>query len=336
MSVQLSPVNLKSREMELLAHFGGRFLTTYGLKLKKVAREILPAGSSRRNDGQGFLQAELRYPLVMLHTVGAAAVAASGLGLGESAEVKRMVDRSAADVQGVGLHQMLMADGNRVAVVAAAEGERVKEGEKGGNPARFREEVFGPEKYRADIKNILTRRSSGDVQIVSVVSDDVDGTGKATRGEHSSVSTGAYTCSEVKHLPDESLVKIVSSRRLPDHVSTRSSPEEIVQAFARALGVAKERLRFFCLIRPRHEEPKAKIEQLGPKFPANDKDGDITPALSASIGQYLYEDGLPLHGIAAHVGGAAEAALLIPVIWRGGSVLLEFASKSGLNAVHSL
>jgi hypothetical protein len=73
------------------------------------------------------------------------------------------------------------------------------------------------------------------------------------------------------------------------------------------------------------------IAEKGPNF-VRDSDGDVLPAISAAIAQYVFENGYPLHGIVANVGGSAEAGLVLPVLWRGGSVLLQFASKKGLQS----
>ncbi len=323
--------DLKSRELDAIRTIMARFLKTYGLKLKNVTKEALIAIATHPEARMGFLQRELRYPLTLMHGVGAAAVAASGLGLGKTDVNKRMVDRSAAGVQGVGLNEILSSFNNRMAIVAAAEGERVKPGEKGGNPARFRGQASGLEELRVNIDKILDGDFERDVQIVYVVSDDVDGTGKATQGLHSSVTASVYTQSRVRPLPDEYMIKVVSRKSLPPHITTESSAKEIVEEFAIAHGIPKTRLNLFALIRPRHDQPVQEIADLGPNF-IMDKDGDVMPAIAAAIGRYIFENGYPLHGIVANIGGAAEAGLLIPVVWRGGSAVVEFASKSGLKS----
>ncbi len=123
------------------------------------------------------------------------------------------------------------------------------------------------------------------------------------------------------------------SRFFPqDSLVTTDSPSEvIVDAFSRVHGVPRERLNFFCMIRKWHDSRMAEIADKGPNF-IRDQDGDVMPAVSAAIAQYVFENGYPLHGIVANVGGSAEAALVLPVLWRGGTVLLQFASKKGLKS----
>jgi len=169
------------------------------------------------------------------------------------------------------------------------------------------------------------------VKTIHIVSDDVDGTGKATEGLNNSVTAAVYTQSRVKPLPDEYMIKLISSRELPAHVNTESPPEVIVDAFANVHGVPRERLNFFCLNRKRHDAIMNEIAGKGPNF-IMDKDGDVMPAVSAAIAQYVFENGYPLHGVVANVGGAAEAGLVLPVVWRGGSTLLQFASKKALKS----
>lgn len=330
---------LGTNEINNINLLAGNMLSHYGLRLVGVRKEALLPTARHPEAQTGILQKELRYPLTLLHAVGSIAVAASGLGFAIKKEdggpgmkkdiVKPMVDRSAAGVQGYGLHEILTTFGNTVCVIAAAEGERVKPGEKGGNPARFRGEVFGPENLRVNIADVLAGRVKAN--IIRGVSDDVDGTGKATEGKHSSVTASIYTQSDVRPLPDEYLTKVVSSESLPG-ITTESSAEEFVAAMVKAHGVPPEKLNLFSLSdRPRHDEPVSQISALGPNF-ARDKDGDVMPAISSAIGEYYFENGYPLHGVAGNIGGAAEAGLLIPVVWRGGSVALQFASKSGLKS----
>ncbi len=321
--------NLRASEINKLNDLVGKFLEMYGLRLGSVSKESLIPVSAHPKAKEGILRNELRYSLTLLHAVGSSAVFASGLGMGKSDVVKRMVDRSASGVQGVGLNEILCTFGNTVGVVAASEGERVKPGEAGGNPARFRGQMFGPEELRVALDSKHGAKSK--TNIIYIISDDVDGTGKATEGLHDSVTAGVYTQSKVKPLPDEYMVKLVSSKKLPAHVNTGSPAEVIVEAFSRAHGVPKNKLNFFCLIRARHDGLMNEIAEKGPNF-IRDKDGDVMPAVSAAIAQYFFENGYPLHGITANVGGAAEAGLIIPVVWRGGSVLLQFASKSGLKS----
>lgn len=320
--------SLRAGEISDLHELCGGFLEMYGLKLGAVVKESLIPVASHPRAKVGILQRDLRYAITLLHAVGSAAVCASGLGLGKSDVIKRMVDRSASGVQGVGLHEILKASGNAVAVIAAAEGERVKPGEAGGNPARFRGEVFGPEALLPALK---MEEPPQDVKTIHVVSDDVDGTGKATEGLHDSATAAVYTQSRVRPLPDEYMVKLISSRELPGHVTVESPPEVIVDAFSRVHGVPRERLNFFCLARKRHDAIMNEIAEKGPNF-IQDKDGDVMPAVSAAIAQYVFENGYPLHGIVANVGGSAEAGLVLPVIWRGGTTLLQFASKNGLKS----
>jgi len=320
--------SLRTGEMTDLNELCGTFLEMYGLKLGSVIKESLIPVASHAKAHRGALQRDLRYAITCLHAVGSAAVCASGLGLGKSDVTKRMVDRSASGVQGVGLHEILKASGNAVAVIAAAEGERVKPGEAGGNPARFRGEVFGPEALLPALK---AKEPPADVKTIHIVSDDVDGTGKATEGLNNSVTAAVYTQSRVKPLPDEYMIKLISSRELPAHVNTESPPEVIVDAFANVHGVPRERLNFFCLNRKRHDAIMNEIAGKGPNF-IMDKDGDVMPAVSAAIAQYVFENGYPLHGVVANVGGAAEAGLVLPVVWRGGSTLLQFASKKALKS----
>ena len=320
--------SLRANEMADLNELCGGFLSMYGLKLGSVVKESLIPVAAHPRAQTGILQRELRYAITLLHAVGSAAVCASGLGLGKSDVTKRMVDRSAAGAHGVGLHEILKASGNVVGVIAAAEGERVKPGEAGGNPARFRGETFGPE---ALMPALTSQEPPEDVKTIHIVSDDVDGTGKATEAKHDSVTAAVYTQSRVRPLPDEYMVKIISSKELPGHVTVDSPPEVIVDAFSRVHGVPRERLNFFCLIRKRHDAIMAEIADKGPNF-IRDKDGDVMPAVSAAIAQYVFENGYPLHGVVANVGGSAEAGLVLPVLWRGGSVLLQFASKKGLKS----
>lgn len=320
---------LNNREMGAVEDVMSGVLNAYGLKLKSVTKEALAPVATHPGAEMGFLQKELRYPLTLLHGLGAAAVSVSGLGLGKNDNNKRMVDRSASGVQGYGLNLILTPFGNRVAIVAAAEGERVKPGEKGGNPARFRDQVFGADELRVNIAKIQDGEFERDVQITYIITDDVDGTGKATETLHSSVTASVYTQSTVKPFPDEYMIKVVSSKKLPSHISTQSSAKEIVEAFAKVHGVPKGKLNFFSLVRERQDKPRNEIVDLGPNF-IQDKDGDVMPPIAAALGQYFFENGYPYHGVAANIGGSAEAGLLVPVIWRGGSVLLEFASKKGL------
>lgn len=320
--------SLRAAEMADLNELCGGFLQMYGLRLGSVVKESLIPVASHPRATVGILQRDLRYAITLLHAVGSAAVCASGLGLGKSDVIKRMVDRSASGVQGVGLHEILKASGNAVAVIAAAEGERVKPGEAGGNPARFRGEVFGPE---ALLPSLKMDEPPEDVKVINVITDDVDGTGKATEGLYNSATAGLYTKSRVKPLPDEYMIKLISSRELPGHVTVDSPPEVIVDAFSRIHGVPRERLNFFCLNRKRHDAIMNEIADKGPNF-IRDKDGDVMPAVSAAIAQYIFENGYPLHGIVGNVGGSAEAGLVLPVIWRGGTALLQFASKKGLKS----
>ena len=112
--------SLRADEMADLNELCGSFLSMYGLKLGSVVKESLIPVASHPRSKVGILQRELRYAITLLHAVGSAAVCASGLGLGKSDVTKRMVDRSAAGVHGVGLHEILKASGNVVGVIAAA------------------------------------------------------------------------------------------------------------------------------------------------------------------------------------------------------------------------
>lgn len=319
--------NLRLSERRHIENLTSNFLKMYGLKLASATKECLIPVASNPHVKVGILQNDLRYALTLLHAVGAVSVYASGLGLGKNDQHKRMVDRSAAGIHGVGLNEILKNYGDTMGVVAAAEGERIKPGEAGGNPARFRGEIFGSEDLIWDIGK-TKRKPKNQIYIIS---DDVDGTGKACEREHNSVTAGLYTQSQVKPLPDEYMVKLVSSKKLPDHLLPDSDPQEIVEIFSKIHGIPYEKLNFFCLLRPRHESLMKKIVEQGPNF-IYDRDGDVMPAISAAVAQYVFDNGYPLHGIVANVGGAAEAGLIAPIIWRGGSAVLQFASKSGLKS----
>jgi len=111
--------SLRAGEMADLNELCNGFLRMYGLKLGSVVKESLIPVASHPRSKTGILQKDLRYAIPLLHAVGSTAVCASGLGLGKSDVTKRMVDRSASGVQGVGLHEILKTSGNAVAVIAA-------------------------------------------------------------------------------------------------------------------------------------------------------------------------------------------------------------------------
>ncbi|MBU0672119.1 MAG: hypothetical protein KJ732_03725, partial [Candidatus Margulisbacteria bacterium] len=84
--------NLRSGELDTLRQIMSPFLRTYGLRLTSVTKEALAPVATHPQAQSGFLQKELRYPLTLMHGLGSAAVAVSGMGLGKNDVNKRMVD----------------------------------------------------------------------------------------------------------------------------------------------------------------------------------------------------------------------------------------------------
>ena len=303
-------------------------LDRYGVRLDRINRRYIDDHAVRslelRTDFFGI--DEVVTALSIGEGLAAAAVAFHGRGnladfptserKERESRAKMEVDRAAASVHAFTNLELLRKVAGVHFVTAMAEGGRWKPGEAGSNPGSFLGQRIG------DTRQIP----------ISVVRDDVDGTGKATRGNHSSFTSSLYTSSGVQRtLEDRYLFKIVSGQGFSEGsvVTPEDSYEAIVRALAGANGVPLKDLNLFALVRPRHDAGNRIATGLGANV-IQDKDGDLIPGLSVSLRLYQYpHNDRPLHGM-AQSGGAAEAGMLLPTIWRGGSVQLAYAGSDGV------
>jgi len=350
---------LSGRRLESLRTLGGGVLDTYGLSLRFATREFLVGQERNTKANLGIISKDLADPLALIGAISSVGVAFWGRGSGN----KRLVDRAASNIQALGFQKLFEQFPNLLATVRASEGGRTKPGEKGGNPATFLGQMFGQRGILRAIEQTLKTRPDlitdivkGDTQIyhilkdpslftefvteawpVSIVVDNVDGTGKAARagianrgvGEHSSVVTYVVTGSSARAIPDEYIEKVVLMGVLDPSLNVDSGWQTLLNAFNDVSGISQRNMNLFSLDRARHADEIEKILKMGPSF-IEDKDGDVMPAIGAALGVNIFENGQPLHGMMANIGGGAEGGLLLPISWLGGSALMAFASKVAL------
>lgn len=295
-------------------------LTDAKLRLARVDREFLVDQPRNPLGKSGQIQEELGDGLALIEALAVVAVALHGRGnlltvpdedrKAAKAGKKIKVDRAAAMAHGVFGDRYLLNMGVGL-VNRQTEGGRWKPGETGANPASYKDQVLGDRRNNAMCAN----------------RDDVDGTGLATEDRPNSVTASQFFAGDVSlFLPDIYALTLSSGRAIDQRVTLDSPVAHIVEVMAGANGVCPGALRLAALKRSRQDDVQQAFLAEGASF-VQMSDGNVVPAISAGLRINAFPDGQLLHGT-FDSGGAPEAALLLPLLWLGGSVNVAPASHA--------
>lgn len=141
-----------------------------------------------------------------------------------------------------------------------------------------------------------------DASKVDIALDPLEGTTICARGAYGSISVIAVAESgNFLHAPDTYMDKIAVGREAKGKVSLDRSPQENIEAVAKALGKEVSEVTVVILDRPRHEDLIAKVRATGARIFLIG-DGDVSAAIAAGFG----ESGIDL---LLGVGGAPEGVI---------------------------
>lgn len=144
--------------------------------------------------------------------------------------------------------------------------------------------------------------SGADSPHVDIALDPLEGTTICANGAYGSISVIAVAeKGKFLHAPDTYMDKIAVGPEAVGKVSLEQSPEENIQAVAKALNKAVEEVTVVILDRPRHENLIARVRKMGARIFLIG-DGDVSAAIAA---------GFPDTGIdmLLGIGGAPEGVI---------------------------
>ena len=247
--------------------------------------------------------------------------------------LKRANDRTAAQIMADVLQTTTEAfpPGEEVLIATSiTEGVRAKPGyEAGGNPTIAVGALFGKEQHRA----MYGLRMPGNVTLLSMGNDVIEGTTKSVKGLHSSLTAMFLTESNVKrHLPDIYVQRWMSGSYFEEFNPRETKLLEAAEVIADSYQLPRvEDLSAFFLDRPRHRPAMDSLNNAGICTPV-DKDGDLFPATILGHEGILFPDGRQLNAMIGEIGGSAEWAVgVLPLVWRGGQAIGMLTSHSSLS-----
>lgn len=144
--------------------------------------------------------------------------------------------------------------------------------------------------------------SSADAPHVDIALDPLEGTTICANGAYGSISVIAVAeKGNFLHAPDTYMDKIAVGPEAAGKVSLEQTPEENIQAVAKALNKSVEEVTVVILDRPRHENLIARVRKMGARIFLIG-DGDVSAAIAA---------GFPDTGIdmLLGIGGAPEGVI---------------------------
>ncbi|HUT52962.1 MAG TPA: fructose-bisphosphatase class II [bacterium] len=330
---KVSTFNLRHQEV----------LSFYGLELMSGTVYMIDDRTNGRSNLGVFRSKQLRQAVILAAALPAAAVVIHGFGSLKNVpkdlqtkdlenKFKRMNDRIAAQVMGEVLQITTenLAVGEEVVIESAiTEGVRAKPGvEPGGNPTIAVGTVYGKEEHCRR----YGRGLGPEVDMLSMGSDVIDGTGKSVKGLHSSLTALFVTESGVKrHLPDIYVERWMAGAPFPEFNPRETNLKEEADIIAGAYNMKDyAELSAFFLDRPRHQPAMDQLNAMGIATPF-DKDGDLFPSLVMGLEGLSFPDGRPLNSMIGEIGGSAEWAVgVLPLVWRGGQALGMLTSQSSL------
>ncbi|UCD17396.1 MAG: fructose-bisphosphatase class II [Candidatus Zixiibacteriota bacterium] len=246
--------------------------------------------------------------------------------------LKRANDRTSAQIMAEVLQTTTetLPVGEEVLIECTiTEGVRMKPGkEPGGNPTIAVGAVFGKERHRDQYGLSML----GDVTLLSMGTDVVEGTTKSIKGLHSSMTALFVTEANVKrHLPDIYVQRWMSGAHFKEFNPRETSLLDAAEIVASSYGFSDVgRLSSYFLDRPRHYPAMDILNQAGISTPF-DKDGDLMPAVILGMDGVQFPDQRGLLSMIGEIGGSAEWAIgVLPLVWRGGQAIGMLTSQSSL------
>ncbi|UCE65077.1 MAG: fructose-bisphosphatase class II [Candidatus Zixiibacteriota bacterium] len=286
---------------------------------------------------------QLRQSVILSAALSAAAVALHGRGSlnnypkeEQSKDLadllKRANDRTAAQIMSEVLQTTTetLPMGEEVLIESAiTEGVRAKPGhEPGGNPTISVGAVFGKEEHC----EIYGLDMPGNVTLLSMGNDVIDGTTKSIKGMHSSLTALFLTEANLKrHLPDIYVQRWMSGAYFKKFNPREASLIDAAEIISGSYGFSGiEKLSAFFLDRPRHYPAMDVLNEAGVSTPF-DKDGDLLPAVILGMDELRFPDGRGLYSMIGEIGGSAEWTVgVLPLVWRGGQAIGILTSHSSL------
>jgi len=330
---KVSTFNLRHQEV----------LSFYGLELREGTVFTIDDRVNGKSNLGVFRSKQLRQSVILAAALPAAAVMVHGFGSLKTVppdlqtkdvenKFKRMNDRIAGQIMSEVLQitTETLDVGEEVVIESAiTEGVRAKPGvEPGGNPTIAVGALFGKEEHC----RMYGRGVGPEVNMLSMGSDVIDGTGKSVKGLHSSLTALFVSESNVKrHLPDIYVERWMAGAPFPEFNPRETSPQEEAEIIANAYSMKDfSNLTAFFLDRPRHLPAMDQLNAMGIATPF-DKDGDLFPSLVMGMEGLKFPDGRPLNSMIGEIGGSAEWAIgVLPLVWRGGQALGMLTSQSSL------